>query len=232
MKKLNHKSASKVLVSLALCILLTGNLFPYIFGNGSGKGFCDPGVDPECDDGSNRIGYISTNSAINTYVEQGAGYFLNANSSFLSLLNGVELSNLNGIDYNETAQLLAKAIMNIQNAKVTYEQLIQVAEVTPYNLNFISKLKSFDYQGFMTLNNLNSVIFIELSEILKNGDIIGFYRRIHSKIVIVENSLLSIDIDSPLTQEPGLKLLWEANEIFQATLIFGQYGSRVFLSAK
>jgi hypothetical protein len=194
------------------------NVFSYILQNGSGKGYPDG-------DGDNGI---VNNLSIETYVIQGAGYFLEGNSCIQTILNHAELQDLKGIDYNELHQLVDRAYFNITIARLTYEQLIRIAEMTPYNQEFVSKLKAFDYQSYMTETGLNSVVFNKVREYLEKGDITGSFKHTYSNLCDIEELLTSIKNGTAVNRIPELSLLWKLNETCAETSLFGSYAARVF----
>jgi hypothetical protein len=214
-----HKRLVFLLFICTIVLFLSPNLHSYICANGSGDGFCDP-------DGGKE--YSCNNVIINNYIEEGAGYFLNSYSNALYFLNRVELSNLKGIDCVEWSNILNSAAANIKNAKGTYSQLIKTAESTPYNQKIISKLKSFDYYYFMKENDLNDVIFNEVADFLKNGDIIGVYKWIYLRMSEIEDILFFIKIEMNFRGIPALANLWKLNGAYSRALLFGQYVAMVF----
>ena len=217
--KVNRKNLhSIVLFGTFILMIFSMNLFSRILLNGSGHGY-DSGDDESA----------STNSlSIETLVIQGAGYFLEANSSIQSLLNRVELQDFNGFYYSEPEQLVHRAYFNIIFARMTYEQLISLAESTPYNREFIAKLQAFDYHSYMTEMGLNTVVFNRLGEYLENGDITGSFKYIYSNLCALEDQLLAIKNGISVNGAPELSLLWKLNEMCAETTLFGSYAARIF----
>ena len=148
------------------------NIFPRILQNGSGQGY------PDGDGDKSSVNNIS----IENYVIQGAGYFLQASSCIQSILNRVEMQDFNGFYFSEIEQLVYRAYFNIIFARMTYEQLVQLAESTPYNREFISRLTGFDYQSFLENNGLNAVVFNKVREYLEMGDITGSFKHTYSNL--------------------------------------------------
>ena len=194
------------------------NMFSYILQNGSGKGY-------ESGDGDSAA--ISSLS-IETLVIQGAGYFLEANSSIQTLLNRVEWQDFNGLSAGELEQLSQRAFTNIILAGMTYEQLSRVAESTPYNREFIAKLQAFDYHSYMTEMGLNAVVFNRLKVYLEKGDITGTFKHAHANMAVIKDLLTEIKTVIADNRLPGLSLLWKLNETCAETLLFGSYAARVF----
>ncbi|HLP46319.1 MAG TPA: hypothetical protein VK469_10245, partial [Candidatus Kapabacteria bacterium] len=165
---------------------------------------------------------------IEAYVQKGGGYFLSSHSSTLALLNQIEMSDLQGIDYDRMKKNAADALQNIRAAGSVYNDLVEIAANTPYNPVVIDKLKTFDYQTFMEKNKLNREIFKKVVVYLSSGDINGMYYRILRELTALETLLSSITNDIAFNRQPGLSLLWKTSETFSETLLFGQYAARVF----
>jgi len=206
--------------SMIFSLILPNLCFAYIFGNGSGGGY-GGGL------GSGDTAAVKNGGIIEYFIIEGAGFYLDAYSEILTYLNRLELS-YGRVDKFDWLPILDRAIMKIENAIVTYYILIQIAEVTPYNETVIEKLKTFDYQQFIVERGLNENIFKEVEKYLKNGDITGLYRRIHSRFKEIRGLLLSIRHDVSLYKMPPLPDNWRLNELCSITLVSGQYMSYVF----
>jgi len=198
-------------------ILFTGNIHCYIAQNGSGKGYEPPKAADTIEDNS-----------IETYIEMGGGYFLKSHSDILLFLNKVEMSNINGSDYNEWQSILKSALDNVRSAKKAYELLIKTAEATPYNQEVITRLTRFDYASFAQANDLNEVIFKKVEQHLVAGDITGCYKNAYAGMCAIEKLLVSVQNEVSLNKMPGLTDLWKLNGLCADTLIFGQYVAMVF----
>ncbi|MDQ1353665.1 MAG: hypothetical protein QG657_3971, partial [Acidobacteriota bacterium] len=139
MSKLNKSLILKVfLVVFVLCVFQM-NGFSRFMLNGSPESFA-----------------VQTQPLIEGYVMEGAGYFLKSQSDTLLLLNKIELSDLNGVDYAELQQLVESALANMVNAKAKYSSLTQTADTAPYEQTVINLLKTFDYYSFQQTYGLNS----------------------------------------------------------------------------
>jgi hypothetical protein len=106
--------------------------------------------------------------------------------------------------------------------------LIQLAESTPYNREFISLLKGFDYQFFLEKNGLNDVVFNKVREYLEKGDITGSFEHTYSNLRSIEALLTAIKKGIEDNQTPALSLLWKLNETCAETSLFGSYAARIF----
>jgi hypothetical protein len=217
-KKEVRRMNFKALMGTFILMIFSMNIFSYILQNGSGQGY------PDGDGDKSSVNNIS----IENYVIQGAGYFLQASSCIQSLLNRVEMQDFNGFYFSELEQLVYRAYFNIILARMAYEQLIQLAESTPYNREFISQLKGFDYRSFMEKNGLNAVVFNKVREYLEKGDITGSFKHTYSNLCALENLLWAIKKGIEVNQTPELSLLWKLNETCAETSLFGSYAARIF----
>ena len=222
MKKNKTQFIFKALILFLAIFLLNSQIYSRILTNGSGKGYEDT------EDKNSNISIAKDNSLIESYIEEGGGYFLNSFSKIISISNRIEMANLQGIDYEKLKSILNSALENIRNAKATYYLLIKKARDTPYDPVVNLKLRSFDYYALMTEHSLNVSIFNEVEGYLKNGDITGTFIRIQNSFIKIEGLLLLINDEVSLNKMPKLSKIWEVNEEAANTLIFGEYITRIF----
>jgi hypothetical protein len=197
--------------------LFTGNIYGLIDCNGSGNGYQPP-----------RTGIALGENSIETYIEIGGGYFLKSHSDMLLLLHKVEMSNINGSDYNEWQSIVKDALDNMRKAKETYALLIKTADATPYNQEVIAVLAKFDYVSFAQANDLNEVIFKKVEQHLAAGDITGYYKSAYAALCGIEKLLVLVQDEVSLNKMPVLPLLWKLNGLYADKLIAGQYVAMVF----
>lgn len=215
---------SKILIFLFILMCFNFSTFSRIYHNGSGSGY--EGGSGESSVATSKTSAIS--NPIENYIIAGAGYYLKGNAYIQSLLNLVELQDNDGIDESEIILLVNNALDNITLARETFAKLIETAEATPYNPFMIVILRHFDYETFMTVNNLNPVIFKELQSYLYCGDITGTFKRSYYNIYNIERLLVSIQTGLSSDNLPGLPMLWQLNELCADTTLFGSYAARVF----
>ena len=219
-----------ILIGLIIYLTNAGYSFGYISANGAGNGYCEPG-DPSCSGPTSfpnsRI-KINSVTLIESYIEEGGSYFLKAFSDILLLSSRVEASKLGGFDENEIQKTIESGLVNIQNAKSIYYLLIREAESTPYNPVVISQLKTFPYSDFMIKNSLNNSVFKEVQDYLQNGNITGIFKRFNSKLLKMEELVMSIKTENDSTAMISIPVIWKLNETASDNLLFGQYVARIF----
>jgi hypothetical protein len=218
MNNKKHRYLLTLLLGTAILMVFNWNLLSIIHLNGSGGGYGDPPTD----------GKSIVVNEIEGYVIEGAGYYMEAKSSIEAILNRVEYMDVKGIDYSELSLLVDNALVKIQSAAATYEQLIAIAEKTPYNQVVIDQLKAFDYDRFMELNNLTPIIFKEAARYLSGGDITGIYKHTYQAVKAIETLLLTVKESVLLRILPGIPVFWQLNEQCCRTSLFGSYCARVF----
>jgi len=200
--------------------LINTTLYSRVVGNYTDCGFGGGGGKSEA----------LTSFNIRIYVIEGAGYFLNSHSNFQEFLNRVELSDLNGIDFNDMREILYKAIEDMEKAKDSYFNLKQEADITPYNPVMINFLLDFDYDGFQKEKGLNLIVYNKVKNYLSKGDIRGVFSKflLNSESILEQLYTIKEWIDSD--KFPEISILWRVNQAYFEAQLFGQYTSEIFYS--
>ena len=169
--------------AFSLGLIMIGTFcFPYIHYNGSTGGYDQDPPPPG----------IQGNISMEILVTQGASYYFKAQINIQTLLNHLELRDLKWIDFETLKRLIIQAFYNITYARLTFTALIEKAETTPYNLDVIERLNTFDYDTFMKEKGLNPFIFGIVRDYLSAGDITGTYKRACGNFKEIEQLLLHI----------------------------------------
>jgi len=209
-----------ILISVLMITLFTGQICAFFYANRSCEAYNNciptPGLKS------------STSPSIGQLIIEGAGYFLASHADMQTLLNKLELSEINGVNYPEVQGMLNSGITNMENAGAAFKNLIRLAKETPYDQTVIDKLMKFDYQGFMKANNLVGDIFIKVQGFLAKGDVTGAYITLKSSkdAIIAQLYVIKAALDSNLF--PDTNLLYQVNQAYSETMLFGQYVAQVF----
>ncbi len=196
-----------------ILLLLGVNAFSVWFANGIDKG----------SDGETTI----QNDVVN-----GAGYFLDSYANTLLFMKKTELSVYQGMNYDELSNLLNKAVESMRAANETYARLKQAADNTPYNAEVIDYLKNYDYNNLQEAAGLDEVVFAEVKMYLGNGDIRGVYAKILADTEKILSLFTPVKAAVDAGKFPTLADVWNLNQAFSRTLMFGQYAARVFHEIK
>jgi hypothetical protein len=205
---------------LILVILVTSNVGLARVSHNGAEGAYEGGGD------GSRTSYNS----IGHYIVAGAGFYLAANADVQKILRMVELQDLNGLDHNEFSAVVDNAIKNMIDAIKTYNQLIALADSTPYNGTIIARLNEFDYNAFMLKHGLNGDILNTATAYLQKGDITGVFKYTYHEYINIVEMLMSMRFYITYGNLPALPAFWKLNEKFSRLSIFGSYVARIFAS--
>jgi hypothetical protein len=222
MSHIKKISTFKMFVFCFCLITMCTFCFSYYAYNGSTGGYEQNTLPPG----------IQCNISMEILVTEGAGYLFLTQSKVQTLLNQVEIRDLKEIDFEALNRLIIEALKNIGYTKLSFEALIEVAEVTPYNFDMIEKLNKFDYEIFMKEHGLNPFIFGTVREYLEKGDITGTYKYAYGNFKEIELLLLIIQAFTIENRLPELEIFWRLNELCARETLFGSYIARIFKEMK
>jgi len=212
MRNLKRFLKLKVIIGIVILLFFSNISFSHWWNNGT----------PPCFNGD---GYSQSN--LDNYVIDGAGYFLGAYSNTLLLMKKIEGSNKEGFKVDELNLLLDQALKNMELAREAYGNLARAADNTPYNQSIIDKLKDFDYDAFQKENGLNPEVFSPVKAYLGNGDIRKLYYDFSSTINEITGLLKQVKVQIDAGNFTPVKEIWKLNGLFSESLLFGQYVSQV-----
>ncbi len=213
------KDQQKVRVPLRISLMVTFLLIISAFGfsriklNGSPIAFASQTL---------------TGVLVNQYVIEGASYYLKSQSAYLDLLHRVEVFETAPGSFEGLLLVTDEAIKLMEYAIVSYTQLKQWADITPYNEDVLASLKDFNYKKFQQEKGLNPDIFWKVRVFLKDGDICGIYDKMLLDSKHILSLLNNIKADLAIDKIPGNYSLWNLNQMYLESLIFDQYVAMVF----
>jgi hypothetical protein len=201
----------KLLLGVFILFLFNYSAFSKLVHNGASAGFSEP-----------------ESTAIQGYVMEAAGHFLESHADFLLFLNRVELADLDGVDYSELQLMINNTIAHMTNAKTTYNDLTQIADAAPYDQPFITELLNFDYASLQQDKSLNSVIFNEVETYLSAGDIRGIFHKTLADTQYILDLLTPVKSAVDAETLPETEDLWRVNQAYSETQLVGQFAAEVF----
>ncbi|NIM18186.1 MAG: hypothetical protein GTO45_39800 [Candidatus Aminicenantes bacterium] len=209
MRPSKQQTMAKFTLGVLFFILLNFHSFSWWSVNGTDRGF----------DGENII---------QNYIVHGAGYFLDSYANTLLFMKKTELSGCQGTSYEELGKLLDNALESMKMAIETYTNLKQAADHTPYNPIVIDALKSYNYTSLQETSGLDAAVFSVVKMYLVNGDIRGVYGKMLSDTNKILSLLTTVKASIDEGRFPELTDVWNLNQAFSRTLLFGQYVAQVF----
>ena len=165
-------------------------------------------------------------------IADGGSHFFKSAGHLNQFFNLVESSEVTGPDYKALNKTLNAAIYYVEQARVNYSQLKNLASVTPYNQEVISRLIRFDYDSFQQENGLFPVIFENVKGFLETGNVTGIYNEFYSYTGYILDLLYTLKKDIYAEIFPDISSIWKINQKYSEFKLFGQDVTRVFYSIK
>lgn len=218
MKTITNLLKKMIILAVSIFILFNFNAFSYVVLNGSETGYT----------GGTSGGSGISNISIEWLIVEGSGYFLKAKADIQHFLNRIEWQDITYINYIWLNKVINNALNNMILARSAFEELIRVAENTPYNLEVIERLKEFDYDSFMKEYTLNPYVFNIIKEFLIKGDITETYKYTNAKLKEIEFLIQKIQAEINASRLPEISMCWRLNELCAETSLFGSYIARIF----
>ena len=213
---------SLIIISIFF-LVFTVSINAAIAGNES-----DSAYNPPPPNGVSSISSITLRQLI---AFGGSHFFKSADyiNQFFSL---VELSEITGPDYYKLNKTLNTAIYYMEQSRINYLQLKNLASITPYDQEVIYKLLNFNYDSFQEENGLFPVIFEKVKGFLAAGNVTGIYNELYSYTGQILDLLYTLkkDVDSEIF--PDISTVWKVNQKYSEVKLFGQYTANIFYSIK
>ena len=220
-------------IFVGLLILFTTSVVSYavIWGNYSECGYEGECEDPEANSiGVYVVGSVETEKGISIrkLIVESAGHLLNSYSGMLTLLNRIEMSELNGPNLAEIRELTYRVIEDMEKANSTIQLLKTTADQTPYHQPVIQRLLTFNFDGLQMERGLNAVIFAEVKAYLSQGDIRGLYALFLDNSEEILDRLYTLKASVDANKLPDIHSLWRINQDYMSLILLGQHTSEVF----
>ncbi len=209
-----------IFIILTVLMTFTGQVYGIFYGNDS-----DDAYDTNSPEGARLMG-----PGMNQLIIEGAGFFLKSQANLLAFLQKVEMSELNGVDYDAFRQTLDITIDRMESAAATYDELIAAAKETPYNWYVIAQLRWFPYNWYQRRHGLHGFAFSRVKEFLRAGDVTGAYIKMRSDMESILVRLYAVKEDLDAGNFPDIPQLWRINQAYAETMLFGMYMAEVFQS--
>ncbi|NIR04335.1 MAG: hypothetical protein GTN82_02795 [Candidatus Aminicenantes bacterium] len=174
----------------------------------------------------------SNGITIGEFIVVGGGYFLESHSNLKLLLSQVELSDIRGIDYAKTRDILYRAIDKMERANTIYLALKNMADEIEYNPEVLNRLTGFDYDGFREAFDLNPTVFKKAEDFLSKGNVRGVYNEIFIETGNILEKLYIVRESLEANMFPAVSNLWRINQKYAELELFGQYVAEVFYKLK
>jgi hypothetical protein len=220
-------------------MVMVGILFVFginFYGAVSVNWGCTPLLPNGCQtcNGSGGISEIKNGSSngpsIGQLIATGTHHYCKANSIYQEFLSQIELGENNGVyNYPLLKKMIEKSISYLTVARESYAAADNIAQNCSLDENFMLKIKGFDFEAFQQNNNLIPSIF-ETAKYYLTKNITGIYGKMATNTANILIMLQNIKGQIDKKSTPEFSLIWECNQVFYETHLFGQYISMVIYS--
>jgi hypothetical protein len=180
-------------------------------------------------DTSNSSGVSSASDVTMGDLIVNSGFeFKMSKSNFVTFLAYYEKSEKEEPSFINMNESVNKCISHLQASISQFSSLCSLASQTPYNEAVIEKLKDFNYSRFMNEHGLTEEVFLQLRSYLEIGDVKGVYNQQLMDFNLIQQKLTNIQSALESSTLPLVEAVWELNELYTRSTLFGQYTAEVF----
>jgi len=169
-----------------------------------------------------------TGDIMASLIQTGAGYVLKAHSDFWLVLNKVEMSDPEALNYTELTTLVMSTRTSLASAISTYKNLKMLADSMPYDPGMIEVLMQFDYNALNASRPHNQSVWGEVKQFLITGDVRGVFTKSLSTLEEIYRMVDTVYYSVSNKVYPDIKALWSLGTLFSDSHLFGQYSAEVF----
>jgi hypothetical protein len=162
-------------------------------------------------------------------VVAGAIHFLNSKANTDLFLMEYEKSARQSFNYSLALEYVEKAIDELEAAKGDYTSAAEIGKSIGYIEKKIAWFKDYDYDTFITKNNLNKEIAGIVKAYLINADILGVYKHSIESINELLNILYVMRDKVKVNKKPDISTCWLLLQKYSDTTLFGNYSTRMGL---
>lgn len=173
-------------------------------------------------------GGTESSSEAESFVIDGASYFLRSYSDIFLLLNESEAGLKTGFNLDRAHQQVQSALSMVLLSRSSYSRALVAIRSMDFDPGWMQALKAFDYQGLAAARHLHPIVMDRVAGFLKSGDVIGLYQQFMDDLKTMSTSLLNIDKDAKKGIVPGMETLRTLYQDYSDFMLFGYYTSLVF----
>lgn len=192
------------------------------------QNFSECAFQNECEYEKNNVSHLHSGSSIKATIVLGASNFLESQMYYNQFLHLYEIGDLHGADIDKQRSTINRAIEKMEFAYSYYYELCLITMDEEYNGAITDRLRDFDYHGFKEEMGLRLEVFLEVKRYLQNANVKGIYWQSFLKTGSILNSLYEIKYALGCQKIPDVYHVWQLNQKYCDTLLFGQYVAMIF----
>lgn len=180
----------------------------------------------QCSTGGTEQTNAFASIQVKPIIVKGGSYFLESNAGMLLLMKKIEASE--NVELSELSKICKGTVGKLLKAQNAYMELVEASASIPYDKDFLYQLRSFNYHEFQErTQGINNGVFQEAVWFLVYGDMKGVYTAHYNKVANLYERFKLIDDSIDNGELPPIKALWELNQMYSNTLLFGQYVAQI-----
>ncbi len=164
---------------------------------------------------------------MNESIVEGAARFLSSQGYIMLACAEYERAELRMLDQQTMKNYILLAITEMKKARELYSTAKQIGEKIGYNEMRLQKFLAFDYEGFISAKNMNTVIATELKNKLVQGDIIAIHAKNIANVDSIIVCLAAIEAALNRNEKPDKAKMWELVELMSHATMYGNYATRI-----
>jgi hypothetical protein len=155
----------------------------------------------------------------------GSIHFLKSKQYADLLLYEYEKSALPGYNFFPSLDHIEKALYELNSAKTKYREAITIGKRIGYNEAKVNWFKSFDYDSYSTMNNLNAGTAQRVKNYLIKNDVLGIYQHCIDEVDEIVNTLNLMKDKARSGKQPEITLYWRLLQQYAEASLFGNYAT-------
>lgn len=164
-------------------------------------------------------------AGIENLVTEGSALYFKANADIMNLCAGLEIVPGSDYDFAGASALVKSARGYLKEARAKYLQAVQQGIAAGYVQTGVSRLKTFNYDGFSAEQELNGTVKDRVKAYLAESDVTGFYQAVADELGVLAVILEGIEKSLQSKLKPRLPEVWTLLQKLSELTLFGNYGT-------
>jgi hypothetical protein len=175
---------------------------------------------------------LGSESQAESFIIDGASYFLQSQADIFLLLNESEIGLKHGFNLEQAMLLVDSAMTKLQLSMENYRQAHKLFEATVINEEWKQKLKTFDYAQLTAERHLYKEVMMRVAAFLGKGNVTGLYRQMVNHLGKISRTLGKLQKIIREGNLPGMESLRTLYQQYTDFMLAGYYTSLVFSEVK
>jgi hypothetical protein len=171
-------------------------------------------------------------SQVESFIIDGASYFLQSQADIFLLLNESEIGLKNGFNLEQALPLVDSALVKLTASGENYAQALSLIRAAGLAESWQQKLKTLDYQRLIEVRHLYPEVMKRVAAFLVKGDAVGLYQQMVDNLGEMSANLGKLQESMQKGNLPGMESLRDLYQQYADFMLVGYYASLVFNEVK